>query len=99
MCTLLDEVRPVARKPHGCNECGGTIGSGDTYLRQRIVDCGDIWTYKAHRLCNAIGIRWQREFGFGDCDILPDWGEMRSELHRVFAGLCAWVGHPDMVMA
>ena len=99
MCRNLSDETLTARKPHGCNECGGTIGTGDRYHRQRNVDGGDIWTWKAHRLCAAIQFRWQHEWQLDMCDSAPDWGEMRGEIDRIFAGLCALTGHADLVAA
>jgi len=43
--------------------CLGTIGIGDRYRRQRIVDGGDAWVWKAHGLCDAAYVRAWHEFG------------------------------------
>lgn len=59
MTRLIGETRPRARKRQGCNACGGSIMVGDVYVRQRCVDEGDMWTWKAHVLCaEATNLIW-----------------------------------------
>ena len=52
MATLLEERTLTARKRHGCNVCLGSIEPGQRYVRQRVVDGRDAWTWKAHDLCD-----------------------------------------------
>ena len=54
MSTLIDEQRPTARVVHQCGGCGRTIHPGERYLRQRIVDVGDAWTWKECAHCEAV---------------------------------------------
>jgi len=83
----LSETRPKARKRHGCNVCLGVIAKGDTYVRQSNVDGGDLWTWKAHGLCNAaFGMAWDPSWHTYDDN--PDWGdEIRPLVERFFANL------------
>lgn len=53
MNTIAHEYRK-ARKPHVCMLCGREIGVGETYLHQRNVDCGDIWTWRSCQHCNVL---------------------------------------------
>ena len=87
MCTVLADERPTARRRHGCNACGGTIGVGDVYERQRVVDGADIWTWKAHVLCSYIAHRLNREAGADDCDQPPEWGDVQEVLRGLLGGL------------
>jgi hypothetical protein len=49
--TLLEEVRPVARRRHWCDYCGESIQAGTRYVRRRYVEDGEACTYKAHEAC------------------------------------------------
>ncbi len=51
MIQLIAEKKPVARKPHCCEECGRQISKGMRYLKQSCKDGGDVWIYKAHIDC------------------------------------------------
>lgn len=51
----LGTERPVARKSHVCDSCCGTIDVGQRYVRARIVDGGEAWTWKAHEDCQRAG--------------------------------------------
>jgi hypothetical protein len=62
--TLLADEWHVARKQHQCGLCLGIIGAGDSYHRQRVVDCRDIYTFKGHTLCEAICLRVAKEIGY-----------------------------------
>ena len=85
--TILRDERPVARKDHGCNECGGRIGAGDRYRRQSNVDGGDIWTYKAHALCFAL-VPWD----WVDDTSPTDWHEAQLRLIEWFVAFVAFAG-------
>lgn len=92
MTTLLaDEVR-TARKAHGCNACLGMIAAGDRYARQRIVDGGDAWVWKAHLLCHAA---WN--FGCAELELVSDEGlepdELRGFVLRFFETIAAPACH------
>ncbi len=51
MPVVLGNRRLAARKRHCCDSCGRAIEPGTSYERQRCVDGGDAWTYKAHPAC------------------------------------------------
>lgn len=51
---LLDHSEYTARKKHYCDSCNGTIEAGQRYVRQRIVDGSEGYTYKAHDHCKAL---------------------------------------------
>lgn len=78
-----------ARKSHYCDICGGTIGVGDSYSRQRGVYDGDPYTHVAHDLCiaayyqaardNDIRLGWEEYPDFDD--------EVKPVLLRFFAAL------------
>lgn len=53
MATLVDEARPLSKQEHQCCACDATIRAGVRYVRQRIVDGRDAWTWKAHLECQA----------------------------------------------
>ena len=55
---VLGETRPVARKQHHCDECGGAIEPGSRYVRQRNVADGDAYTYRAHEDCMDVAIEY-----------------------------------------
>jgi len=48
---LLASSRPKARKNHRCETCTTTIPAGETYLNQRCVFDGRVYTYKSCALC------------------------------------------------
>lgn len=85
MSVTVAQSSPTARKPHGCNDCGGRIEPGELYVRSAVADGGEMWTWKEHADCHAdaqrmIGLHW-----FDPGDEWPGWGsfaEMRGELHK-----------------
>lgn len=86
MTTVLDHSEPVARKQHQCCECGGAIGAGDRYIRQRNVGDDGPYVYKAHALCWAL-IDWSEAL-YSDGSVI-EWDWKREQLREVFAGLAA----------
>lgn len=53
MTTLLEEVTiKAARKAHRCNWCNEAIEVGTSYVRQRLVDGHEAWTYRSHPECD-----------------------------------------------
>lgn len=97
MPVLLDDARPVARKPHGCNACLGVIAAGDTYERQRVADGSEIWTWKAHLLCGQIVLHLDREAGYSysDHDEAPDPLEVQWVIGDLLGGLLGNPPHDD----
>ncbi len=81
----VSQSRPVARKRHDCNDCGGPIESGTTYVRSFVTDDGEAWTWKEHEACRSdadhmIALNW-----FDPADEWPGqegFVEMQSELSR-----------------
>lgn len=85
---VLDEATPIARKEHVCEVCWGTIGVGDTYLRQRNVGDDGAYTFKGHRLCWALSLRIAEEAGmWTDEGEWPEPDEVRHALAAFFASL------------
>lgn len=50
---VLSRTIHTAKKSHRCNSCCGRIEAGEKYERQRVVDYGDAWVFKAHLHCIA----------------------------------------------
>jgi predicted RNA-binding Zn-ribbon protein involved in translation (DUF1610 family) len=53
MTTVIHESTHRARKRHQCGACLAPIHPGDLYVRQRCVDVGDAWVWRAHVECDA----------------------------------------------
>ena len=86
---VLGETRPVARKEHTCEVCWGTIGAGDTYLRQRNVGDDGPYVFKGHALCWSLSLAIAREAGmWTDEGEWPEPSEVREALVRWFD----WLG-------
>ena len=75
---LIAESWQAARQRHVCDACLGVIGPGDQYYRQRIADVGDVWTWKAHALCDALTDALREPFDY-ELDV--------SLLHEAISGL------------
>lgn len=52
MGLVLETATHKAQKPHWCQSCGGKIEAGQFYVRQRVVEGGDAWVWKAHTHCH-----------------------------------------------
>ena len=52
MTNIAHETIKAARKTHQCDWCGEKIIVGQPYVRQRIKDCTDVWTWRAHPECD-----------------------------------------------
>lgn len=72
---LIAETRPVARKPHRCENCRHIIPPGVRYLRQFCVDGGDSWTWITHQDCHEAALFQFKEDGGG-------WGDDLSPLYE-----------------
>ena len=59
MISNISEKIAPARKPHRCEECGRTIPKGESYLRQVNADGSQVWTFKAHTDCAALGAAYR----------------------------------------
>lgn len=86
MITLSQTTVHSARKSHGCNECLGRIGLGDSYEKARIVDGAEAWTWKAHHLCHSVSIAIYRDNELM-ADEWPAADEVQDHLREIFAGL------------
>lgn len=53
MCTLLDEKTRRARKPHECDMCGVTIGSGEEYCWEKYVNGDGLYELKTCLACDV----------------------------------------------
>lgn len=52
---VLSKSKPIAKKEHRCDFCGGVIRVGEKYEKQTIVDdC--IYDFKAHDICEKVAI-------------------------------------------
>lgn len=87
---VLDETTPKARKSHFCEVCLGTIGEGDTYVRQRNVGDDGPYVFKAHRLCWRLSIAIAREAGMWTDE--GEWPEP-SEVREALVWSFDWVAH------
>lgn len=66
MAIVLAAETHRARKQHRCDSCNRLIESGEIYIRQRCVDGGEAWVYKAHPHCMKAGkILWDEGI-YGD---------------------------------
>ena len=83
--TLLGENRPLALKSHRCNACLGVIQPGEQYARQRVVDGGWVWVWKAHLLCLAIDNEIRRDAWYEDEGPAPE--EIHDVLRSLLGGL------------
>ena len=88
---VLEETAPLARKPHFCGVCFGTIGVGDHYLRQRNVGDDGAYTFKSHNLCWAA---WRKAHRDGDLydDEAPDEDEVRDLVRLFFTNMAVYSG-------
>ncbi len=50
---VLSQTIRTAKKSHRCDSCCNRIEVGEKYERQRVVDYGDAWVFKAHLHCKA----------------------------------------------
>ena len=75
----LGTTRQKAAKKHRCENCGRFIESGQTYVRQRMVDGGEAWVWKSHEDCQEASQILFDEVGANFDDGLPLVSEMDSE--------------------
>lgn len=54
MPQTLDNHDRVARKPHTCSYCGGTIEKGETYEWAKLAYDGELYEWKNHKKCGFI---------------------------------------------
>lgn len=72
MPLVLGESFYTARKTHHCEECATPIEPGTLYVRQRNVQSGEAYTYKAHADCLDVARTLLDEdtvFHLDECDI------------------------------
>lgn len=77
MCMVIAQETPIARKDHRCHGCEGMIEAGTLYVRQRVVDGREAWTWKAHPACDQIVAAIQAEYQL-DCTEPIDPAEVRA---------------------
>lgn len=61
--TLLEELKPVARKKHRCDLCHRGVEVGERYLNQRLAGDGSVWRFKCHLDCNCAYWSWDPDPG------------------------------------
>ena len=54
--TLIRERKPIARKAHRCQMCGGPINPGETYRRDTLVYDGRMYDWIECPACTTDGI-------------------------------------------
>ena len=85
---MLDERTLTARTRHVCSVCPEPIEPGERYVRQRVVDSRDAWTWKAHDLCDLAYESAARELDLRETepdyieDILPRLIQLRGTGER-----------------
>ena len=57
-------ARPMARKPHRCKSCGGTVAVGSVYVRLTVVNDGSADTEKSCLACWADNETFSQAHGF-----------------------------------
>lgn len=82
------ETTPVAVWRHRCEECGRIIPAGARYLRQVNADGNQLWTFKAHIDCAALGVEYRNTYHLWDA---YDWAPMYDLVEPLY--LEAWRGH------
>ncbi len=100
MSELVDETKPVARKPHWCEDCGRRIEPGEKYSRAFLVgDCGP-YTWKRCGHCIAFWhLYWDELVDCDGCacrDTVVDWEPdtwHAADHKRQF--LAKWVDHSN----
>lgn len=102
---ILSDTTQAARKRHRCDSCGRHIEIGEQYARQRIVDGGDAWVFKAHTHCMEAGkLLFNNGLGGVDDTILnvSDMDKedreavfkLRPDLYRAI-----WPNHPEPTLS
>jgi hypothetical protein len=82
MCVLLANEEHIARKSHFCDGCEGIITPGTLYVRQRVTDGPDIWTWRAHPACHDAVGRIMAEYNL-DCTDRVDPEHVREWMETV----------------
>lgn len=94
-CEVYRETSPRARRPHRCNDCGGTIEPGEHYTRIFTLHEGEPNAYKRCADCAyliaEVGREWMSECGGWSCiyagDLPESWDELVSG--AILDGVCA----------
>jgi len=63
----LSKSKPIAKKEHRCDFCGGIIRVGERYEKQTIVD-GCIYDFKTHESCEKVAIELDMYDDYYCCD-------------------------------
>jgi hypothetical protein len=80
--TLLEHSTPKARKQHQCSCCLAHIDPGTEYVRQTIVDNGEMSVLKMHPACYSTLMDYSQYHALDADDQMPNWGEVQLWLHQ-----------------
>jgi hypothetical protein len=69
---IIGHTRPIARKPHACDYCGGAIPAGQQYLRWVWVGDGRASTCRAHCACNDVAVNLAALWDDDEWTVGPD---------------------------
>tara|TARA_R110000787_G_scaffold167548_2_gene280489 strand:- start:183 stop:470 length:288 start_codon:yes stop_codon:yes gene_type:complete len=79
----FDKENTIARKNHQCQWCLKTIKKGTKYTKQSMVDCGEWWFFKVHRLCFYVSIEANKDRRNDDYCDGPDMNLQESEIKEL----------------
>lgn len=61
----INRTKPIARKQHKCNFCGGIIEKGEMYDNATLEFDGTVYTWKSHLHCLNIASEIDDYYGEG----------------------------------
>lgn len=85
---LASTYRRSAHGRHRCGYCGGFIPNGDRYLDQRCADSGQVWTFRAHSVCDVIYWNLHKESGLHEDDMVST-DSIRATIRLIFEWMAA----------
>lgn len=80
MTDFTTVTHPVARKPHRCEECPGTIAKGEQYERVSGKWEGFIFRYAMCGRCSEMWAAALEAFDWWDAEERPALGDLRATL-------------------
>jgi len=83
-------TKTKARKQHRCNFCSYKIEKGSTYLRTTLKNDGELYTWKAHDLCNEISNKLKM---YDDCDEGLTTDMFQYEIINEYQNITNYKGH------